>query len=557
MGPLHRSDTVAAPEADLVGVSSPAPMAATAGPAPMGATAEGPTPMGDAASATTSADDAAARWRLPLVVLGVVLAGLLGAFAETAWSMVDKWWSVGTYGHGFLIAPVSGYLIWRRRALLAAITPSPCFWGLPLMAVIGLGWLLGDIAGVMVVKQAALVAWICAVALTVLGWQVIRWILFPLGFLFFSVPVGDFLVAPMQDVTAVMSVDLVRRSGVPVFMDGLLIHIPTGSFIVAEACSGVRFMISTLALGFLGAYFFYTSWWRRLLFLGLAIVVPIIANGIRAYLIVMIAHWSDHTMAVGVDHLVYGWVFLSFVTLCLLGLGMTFRQTVEEPGPEAVANDPPRRGSGPARTVAAAAAALLLIATVPVYGSVIESRSLSEQHAGPQAPPKVGGAWMAVDEDDPLEVRLPGLDPTIQQSYADGDRRVQFMTAYVPVQRQGQEVVSQYHSFEQGPWLRVRGGVETIPFAGNDLRVRAVELRRNFEGRLVWFWYWVDGHHTSSPLVAKLLEVKAKLLGGRLDAALIVVAADFVEQPAEATSALAAFVADLGPLEDFFGDPDG
>ncbi len=553
MGPLHRSDNATPEETEFVGVSDSAPM----GPVASGPLAAGSPPLDAMASATASDDAVGARWRLPLVVLGLVLAALLGAFAETAWSMVHKWWSVGTYGHGFLIAPVSGYLIWRRRALLAAITPSPSLWGLPLMAVIGLGWLLGDIAGMMVIKQAALVAWICAAVLTVLGWQVVRWILFPLGFLFFSVPVGDFLVAPMQDVTALMSVDLVRRSGVPVFMDGLLIHIPTGSFIVAEACSGVRFMISTLALGFLGAYFFYTSWWRRLLFLGLAIAVPIVANGIRAYLIIMIAHWSDHTMAVGVDHLVYGWVFLSFVTLCLLGLGMTFRQNVDEPGPEAVADDPPPATRGPARTAAVAVASLLLIAAFPAYSRMIEDRGLQVDHAAPVAPPAVGDVWLAVDEGDPLEVRLAGLDPTLRQSYADGDRRVQFMTAYVPVQRQGQEVVSRYHSFEPGSWLRVWGWVEMVALAGSDLQVRAVELRRGLDGRLVWYWYWVDGHATADPLVAKLLEIKAKLLGGRLDAALIVVAADFDEDPAEAASAMAAFVADLGPLDGLFGDADG
>ncbi len=218
------------------------------------------------------------------------------------------------------------YIIWTRRRRLAGLVPRANYWGLAIIVLLGFGWLLGQLASVLLVQQFALVAMVQALFLTVLGWRVTAVIAFPLLYLFFAVPVGDFLIPPLQDLTAEFVVAGLRLTGVPVFLDGVLIAIPTGSFEVARACAGVRYLIATLALGVLIAGIFYRSWPRRLVFVGLSIMVPIVANGRRAYGIVMIAHLSDFRLAVAVDHVVYGWVFFGFVTLVLLLLGASFRE---------------------------------------------------------------------------------------------------------------------------------------------------------------------------------------------------------------------------------------
>src|SRR3546814_1680397 len=133
-----------------------------------------------------------------------------------------------------------------------------------------------------------------ALFLLILGWRITRAALFPLAYLIFAVPFGVSIVPTLQDVTAQIVVHLLRLSGIPVFLDGYLIQIPSGYFLVAEACSGVRYLTVSLALGFLAAYLFLRSWRRRLFFIALSVVVPIAANGIRAYGIILLAHLSDY-----------------------------------------------------------------------------------------------------------------------------------------------------------------------------------------------------------------------------------------------------------------------
>lgn len=138
---------------------------------------------------------------------------------------------------------------------------------------------------------------------------------FPLGFLLFAVPVGEALIPPLQQVTAWFTVEGLRLTGIPVWWEGLYLSIPAGHFEVAEACSGLRYLMASVALGVLYAYLTYRSPWRRLAFVVLSMVMPIVANGIRAYGIVMIAHLEEMKYATGVDHLIYGWLFFGLVVL--------------------------------------------------------------------------------------------------------------------------------------------------------------------------------------------------------------------------------------------------
>jgi exosortase len=109
--------------------------------------------------------------------------------------------------------------------------------------------------------------------------------------------------------TADATVFGLRLSGIPVYHEGQHLVIPSGSWAVVEACSGVRYLIASLTVGTLFAYLTYQSLKRRLIFVALSIIVPVIANWARAYMIVMLGHLSGNKLAVGVDHLIYGWVF--------------------------------------------------------------------------------------------------------------------------------------------------------------------------------------------------------------------------------------------------------
>lgn len=265
-------------------------------------------------------------WRQALLLLLLSMAGLVALYWQTAVSMVSIWTRSETFAHGYVIAPISLWLIWRMRQHLLVLMPKPQL--LPCLLVLGasLLWCVARMVDVAVLQQFAFVAMLPLTVWAVLGWRVSRVILFPLAFLLLMVPFGEVFLLPMMNFTADFTVVALRLSGMPVYREGLTFMIPSGQWSVVEACSGLRYLIASFTLGLLYAYLTYQSWLKRTLLTLAAILTPIIANGLRAYLIVMLGHYSDMKLAVGVDHLIYGWVFFGIVMLALYWFGAYWRE---------------------------------------------------------------------------------------------------------------------------------------------------------------------------------------------------------------------------------------
>ena len=223
--------------------------------------------------------------------------------------------------------------------MLAGLSPKPIPWVLPLVPAIGAVWLIARLIGLLEAQQLLLIAMLQVVFLAALGWRVYRALAFPLLYLFFLVPTGEFLVPALQDFTARFTVFCLQLSGIPVYSDGFLISIPNENFYVAEACAGLRFLIATIAFGFLFADFTYHSLWRKACFIAICLVAPVIANGFRAYGIILLAYLTDGHLAVEADHIIYGWVFFSMVTVGLMAIGWTFRES--GPAPRATSGSHP------------------------------------------------------------------------------------------------------------------------------------------------------------------------------------------------------------------------
>ena len=148
----------------------------------------------------------------------------------------------------------------------------------------------------------------------------------PLLYLYFLVPFGEFLTPALQDVTTFFIRHGLEALGVPAYIDGYVIEIPQGTFFVAEACAGLRFLIASIAFGCLYALMMYRSPVRRGVFILVSIIVPVIANGFRGIGIVYLGYLLGSAQAAAADHVIYGWVFFSAVILLLIALGLPFRQ---------------------------------------------------------------------------------------------------------------------------------------------------------------------------------------------------------------------------------------
>lgn len=482
-------------------------------------------------------------WPAAVVTLTVGLAVLLAMFGGTVSATVSTWLNTGSYNHGLLIAPVVLFLVWERREALARLAPHPSVLGVLVVAAASLVWTLGSAVSALIVQQFALVGMIWGLVLAVVGPRAVWQIAFPLAYLVFAVPFGDFLVVHLQDVTAWMTVGLLRLSGVPVFSDGVFLQTAFGAFEVAEACAGLRFLTACLAFGTLFAWQFYHDWKRRLLFVLASAVVPVIANGLRAYGIVILTDIVGPSVAGDVDHVVYGWLFFSFVMALMAGVGWLFREPFRLDLPE-----PGARARGGA--VAVAATAVLALAASAILPGWLALGTIRDAHAsgGRISIPlalTVPAGWQATEPRDWQPVFV-GDGQTTLEGFAASEAQVERAVAWFANQQQGSEVVNRGHDLLGERWERLSSGPVTLSLDGKDIKARELRLGDHQGGkRIVWVWYWVDGTFTGDERMAKLLQARA-LLVGRPDAGAILAVSGEYRDPLDApavTGAMRGFVA--------------
>jgi exosortase A len=253
------------------------------------------------------------NWQRHLATLGLVAAAVLLLFRRDAAHMASIWWTSSTYNHCLLIPPIIVWLVRQRLPGLRRLEPAAWVPGLALGGLGAFAWLLGEAADAAVARHFGLVVMLEGAVVACLGKAVARALAFPLGYALFMVPFGGFLVPPLQTLTAEMAMALLGLAGVSAHIEGVFITTPTGWFEVAEACAGLQFLIAMAALGALAAHLCFRSWRRRAAFLAACLVVPVVANGLRAFGTILVAERFGVGFAAGFDHIVYGFVFFALV----------------------------------------------------------------------------------------------------------------------------------------------------------------------------------------------------------------------------------------------------
>jgi len=454
-----------------------------------------------------------------------VVVWLLVWYGESVQTLVSTWRDNQTFAHGFLIAPISAWLIWRRREVLSTLDVRPNYAVLPLLAVAGLWWLLGSLTGVVIVQEYGLVLMIPLLAWTILGTRMVRVLAFPLAFLLLAVPFGEILLPPLMDYTATFTVLALRVTGIPVYREGLLFTIPSGSWSVVEACSGLRYLIACVTGGLLYAYLRYRGMTRRVVFVAISVAVPIVANWLRAYFIVMLDHLSGSKLAMDVDHLLYGWVFFGIVTLALFWAGSYWRED-EVTQPQVPTVPVVHRQASSMSAIGTAAMAAAAVVTVwPVAAARIDLSTVSTAPVL-RTPARVG-TWR------PLPGRLVAWTPhfaqpsaQVDQLYAAGNQRVGLYVGYYGDQKKGSELITSRNTLVPsigGAWRNAGETHRTLTASGNDYSLIETQLTGPETSLLVWRWYWVDGIYTANSYWAKLLQARSALLGRTDDGAVVIV----------------------------------
>ncbi len=483
---------------------------------------------------------ALAAWGLTLLALGLILHADLV-------HLVTRWWNSSTYGHCLLIPPIILWLLWQRREGLAKLAPQPWLPGAALMLGAGVVWLVGDLAGVALVRHIALVLMFQFSVLTIFGLAVARGVMFPLVFALFMIPVGEQLEPLLQTITAKFAMLLLHLAGVPAYNDGVFITIPNGDFQVAEACSGVRFLIAMVAFGALVTNVCFISWKRRIAFMTAAVILPIIANGIRAWGTIYIAHLTTPQFARGVDHIVYGWIFFAVVMALLLAVGWRFfDRPVDDPFIDPAALQDPATPPAPsARMVVAALVAIAAGGVAPAWAAFADARAavhptralvLAAPPGWQQVPYRGAVAWKPIYKKPSAEAYATFVDA--------GGQPVDVYVAVYDRQDADHKVIG----YGQGA---IEPGEENVwawaANAPNPPGGHGFQINREGAARDVVQYYRVGGQMIGNEYAAKIEGLKTRLLGGDPQAATLLVAAERVDPLVSARPAIDRFLAVDGP----------
>lgn len=466
-----------------------------------------------------------------LLVLAVIVC-LPVLFHDTTLAMAKVWMVNETFTHGFLVFPVTIWMIWSKKdEIREARSDAEPLLLIPLVAILAV-WIIGSAVNVEVVQQFSLVTMILLLIWAVAGRTVFLKILFPLMLLYFAVPFGQALIPPLMQFTASFTISLIEITGVPVYRDGLAFSLPTGSWSVVEECSGVRYLIASLYLGSIYAYLNYTLTKKRMIFIFFSLLTPVIGNGLRAFGIVMTGHLSGMELAVGVDHLLYGWVFFGILMVSLFYIGSFWRDEDEfttgtvQVDSDVLASESLQRRYLYSPLSVISTACVLMVSAILFSGHIDKQRSDIHEIADIKLPGDISG-WMTVYENI-YDWHPEYYNPvsTISLDYRLGKDIVRFNMAYYPVQRQGSEAVTTSNRLINpyaSEWRLVASRVYK-----DDLRnVNESELLKKDSKLLVWSWYRIGRFDTEDRYIAKLLEIYSLLIEQRNDAAMISVATEF------------------------------
>lgn len=476
-------------------------------------------------------------WRLAVLLLLVSWGAVVFLLHPTFISMVQIWERSETFAHGFVILPIALWLTWKKRQYLAAVPTQPDWRAMLAIMPLGLGWLAARIAGVLVVEQYMFVGVLIASVWLLMGPRMLRAAAFPLMFLLLMVPNGEGLIPHLIEFTSDFTVGAVRLIGIPVYREGPFFTLPSGEWNVVEGCSGLRYLISSVTLGVLYAYLTYRTLWKRIVFSLAAVIVPVFANGMRATMIVLIAHYSDMKLALGVDHFIYGWVWFGLVMLIMFWVGLIWREDLDEAPPSAAVRP------SPAYVPVIALAALL--ALLPIYEGHLDRRVIATPNL--VLPVPVQG-WAREDEAfSSWEPHWTGMDRKMVGNYRKDDQRVMLFVAWYGAQRQDAELINtqNYMVRQKHPeWREMRREETQRSITGHVLSLAESGLMAQSGSQriLAWQWHRIHGKDGINPYQAKLDLALAKLMGRPDEATAIIVATPYTENARAAATTLEEFL---------------
>jgi exosortase D (VPLPA-CTERM-specific) len=500
-----------------------------------------------------------------LLLLGALLC--LG-FANAIYFMWGQW-SVEEFSHGYLIPFISAFLVWQRRDDLRRVEFKGSWLGL-VVVLCGLGLdLVGRLTALFFIQHVAMLIVLAGLVLALAGWRAFRILAAPIGVLVFMIPLPIFLLnnlsSELQLISSRFGVWLMRLCGISVFLEGNVIDLGSYKLEVAEACSGLRYLLPLMTLAFLMACFYRAPWWKRIVLFLASIPITLLMNSLRIAAIgFMVDRWGP-AMAEGLLHQVQGWmVFMLSIGVLLLVVMLLSRLgpdrtpwrerfSLELPAAPPV-NAPHRARSLPAPLLCAGA----LVAAFSLATLIMPAPN---GHVPPRESfasfPLQLGSWMGRREAiAPIYLDALKLDDYLMANYISaGSQPVNLYVAWYDNQVAGQATHSPKGCLPGGGWriddLR-EAPIDGVRIDARPLRVNRALIQYGDQRQLVYYWFQQRGRIVTSEYLVKWYLLVDALLRHRTDGALVrlIVPLSTSTSEADADRELRSFIADIAPRLD-------
>ena len=274
---------------------------------------------------------------IPLWQLGILSALFLWLYWSTLGHLIGQWWRDPNFSHGFFVPLFAAFVVWQERNRLAQLVPHPSWFGAAILAVAIVLLMLGQLGAELFLARTSLVLLLAGLIVLFLGWNLFRALLFPWAFLFLMIPIPAIIfnqiTFPLQLQASKVAAYTLPLFGVPILREGNVINLPAMSLEVAEACSGIRSLMSLTTLAVIYGYLMERRIWVRCLLALASIPIAIVANSVRIIGTGLLVQYWDPDKAEGFFHASWGWIIFVLSLLMLYALHAMIRLLLRRRGP--------------------------------------------------------------------------------------------------------------------------------------------------------------------------------------------------------------------------------
>jgi exosortase len=263
-------------------------------------------------------------WSRRLWVWSVILIGLiLLLYAAVIKNLVVQWWTDADYGHGFFVPLFSGYILWRARERWTKVEIKPSNFGFVVIVGAIALLLLGSLGAELFTSRFSLLVLLAGMILFLAGWKMLRAVSFPLGYLIWMIPmpviIYNQITFPLQLIASRLATAWLELAQVPVLRDGNILIMSNYSLEVVEACSGIRSLMTLMALAVAYGYLVSPRRWVRYVLAAFMVPIAIVTNAIRIMGAGLMAHRFGPAAAEGFLHQFSGWAIFLIALLLMFG----------------------------------------------------------------------------------------------------------------------------------------------------------------------------------------------------------------------------------------------